>query len=414
MEHCGLRPPSGNITIFGILLLYILLPIFVTLCTFLYFNDYRILSLTRTSLPDEKRRNKCRHEEETITDDETDEEDIASNPSTCSTDLLDGLIEDIQIPLLRPEVMSPTLGENVPPKLDSLLDAVTESVRTAAPGEKCPTSVTKLQHLPNGASQKQNSDSENNINTTTVVWDGKISWALKGASIFDNIDEEYSAFGNKSNILAHKPFVDLWIFHYGIRYIPSGLDSNVYRTIRIDELPREITIDEVLPFIGGEIYEARLANTTAMTGFNTAIITFVTEEDAIEFLASPKSKKLPGKVVPINTPTYPMSADTETLIKESGYTRCLGVFQDRQSLKREITHFLTRAQHNFSPRIESISDGPALGEVAIKMLSVQAAAMVFDLLNVHPALRRCQFRFLTKDAVPTEPTAGLFANGGSW
>ncbi|KAL2795391.1 hypothetical protein BJX66DRAFT_336954 [Aspergillus keveii] len=408
MEHCSPRPPNGNITTFSILLLSLLLPIFVILCVFMYFIDSRILSLTRTSFSDEKRRNWRHNGDETSSDSDSDDNEVmASTPSTYSTDLLDGFIEDIQIQPLSPEVMAPPLDENVPPKSGWLVDDLAENVRTTTLELKRPTRVTESQHSPCDGSQP--TDSKKKTIPAVVMWDGQISWALKGASIFDNIDEEYGAFGNKSNMLTRQPYADLWVFQYGLRYIPSVLDHDVYRTIRIDELPRDIKINEILPLVKGEIYEARLAITTAITRYNTAMITFVTEKDAAEFLVSPNSRRLPGKVVPVHTPTYPISADMGSLIKESGYTRCLAVFQYRQSLKQQITRVLTRAHHDFSPQLESISDGPAHGEVAIKMLSVKAAATVFDLLNGHPALSRCEFRFLTHDAVPTDPAAGLFA-----
>ncbi|KAJ0422183.1 hypothetical protein BJY00DRAFT_311246 [Aspergillus carlsbadensis] len=414
MEHCSLRPPKGNISTISILLLSLLLPIFVILCVFMYFIGSRILSLTRTSVPDEQRRNWRHYGEKTSSDsDSADNEVMAPTPSTYSTDLLDGFIEDIRIQPLSPEVMAPTLDENVPPKSGWLVDDLAENVRTTTLELKRPSRVTESQHFPHDTSQQKPRDSKKKATPTVAMWDGKISWALKGASIFDNIDEEYGAFGNKSNMLTRQPYADLWVFQYGLRYIPSVLDHDVYRTVRIDELPRDIKINEILPLVKGEIYEARFAITTAITGYNTAMITFVTEKDAVEFLASPDSRRLPGKVVPVHTPTYPITADMGSLIKESGYTRFLGVFQYRQSLKQEVTRVLTRAHHDFSPQLESISDGPAHGEVAIKMLSIKAAATVFDLLNGHPALSRCQFRFLTHDSAPTDPAAGLFAHSSN-
>jgi hypothetical protein len=133
MEHCSLRPPNGNIANLSILLLSLLLPIFVVLCVFMYFIDSRILSLTRTSVSDKQRRNWRHYGEETSSDSDSDSDDnevMALTPSTYSTDLLDGFIEDIQIQPLSPEVMAPTFDENVPPKSGWLVDDLAENVRT--------------------------------------------------------------------------------------------------------------------------------------------------------------------------------------------------------------------------------------------------------------------------------------------
>jgi hypothetical protein len=108
-----------------------LLPIFVILSVFMYFIDSRILSLTRTSLSDSQRRNWRHYGDETSSDSDSDNNEVkASTPSTYSTDLLDGFIEDIQIQPLSPEVMAPPLDENVPPKSGWLVDDLAEDVRT--------------------------------------------------------------------------------------------------------------------------------------------------------------------------------------------------------------------------------------------------------------------------------------------
>ncbi|KAL4791373.1 hypothetical protein BDV19DRAFT_370499 [Aspergillus venezuelensis] len=206
-------------------------------------------------------------------------------------------------------------------------------------------------------------------------------------------------------LVARQPYSELWVFQYGLRYIPSVSDCDVYRTIRIDELHPDQKLDQILPFIAGEIYSARLAETSAITGYNTAMITFVTQEDALKFVVGVANKvyTLPfGKLMPVHTPTYPMPADTERQIKQKGYTRTIGVFHTRPTLKMELTRVLTNPYLRYAMQLESISDGPAYGEVDVKMLSVKGAATVFDWLRTHPTLGQCHLRFLKQDGSPSE------------
>ncbi|KAL2868769.1 transcription factor domain-containing protein [Aspergillus lucknowensis] len=397
MEGCSLRPPEGRITSFAILLASLLLPIFVMLCVFVFFIDTRILSLTRSSPSDQttstwRRCLEGKADEEEPDDHKQeyeDEDEMASDLTVYSTDLLDGEIEDLAlIPPLRPQVMTTAGDENAHP-------------HTAEPVEQFDDFVGKLR-----------------IPSLESKWDGKIAWALKGASIFDSIDEEFGAFNSHSNMLIRQPYSNLWVFQYGLRYIPSVADNNVYRAIRIDELPPQITLSEILPLVVGEVYCARLADTAAITGFNTAMITFVTEKDALRFIATSANNSfpLPGKIVPVHTPTYPMPANIEGMIKD-GYTRCLAVSDPRRSLKQEITRVLTRTHYMYSLQIQSIDDGPVPGEVAVSMFSVKAAAAVFHLLQGHLTSGKCQFRFLKQDGTPSgidSAATGFFSRTHGW
>ncbi|KAL4916061.1 hypothetical protein BDW62DRAFT_203067 [Aspergillus aurantiobrunneus] len=330
---------------------------------------------------------------------------MAALPFPPSTDLLDGKIEDIQIKPLRPMLMTPVPDENSTPLLtdpDDLLGCIVDNLNISALAPKCVPRHPLPQHYLRDATQP-NTTPEVDPNSTMVKWDGKISWALKGASIFNDADEELDAFNARSNMLARQPYSDLWVFQYGLRYIPSLSDRDVYRTIRIEELPREIKLNQVLPFVVGEIYCARLADTSPITGYNTALITFVTQKDALNFLTWVVSRSivLPfGKVVPVHTPTYPMPADTERLIEEEGYTRTIGVFHPRPTLKMEIIRVLTNPHLKYALQLESIDDGPADGEVSVRMLSVKAAVPVFEWLRKHPTLEKCHFRFLKQDNTP--------------
>ncbi|KAL4929190.1 fungal specific transcription factor domain-containing protein [Aspergillus undulatus] len=375
-EFIGLRflpASSRGFTTSTLLLLSVSFdtPVYMILCFFLFVINTRLLHLTRVSLPGPKTCDWRRRAEK-----QTESDEMAYVPFTYSTDLLDGRNEDIQISPLRPLYLKDLQDENAPPLV---------------PGQK-----DLLGNLVDDLK----------MSVLDPKWDGKMSWALKGSSVFDGAEEELDAFHTRSNMLvARQPYFELWVFQYGLRYIPSISDRDVYRTIRIDELPPDRSLSQILPLVVGEIYSARLADTSAITGYNTAMIIFVTQEEALKFVVGVKTKVYPlpfGKLVPVHTPTYPIPADTERLIKRDGYTRTIGIFHTKPTLKMELTRVLTNPYLKYAMQLEGIEDGPAHGEVDVKMISVKGAAMVFEWLRKHPTLGQCQFRFLKQNGTPSE------------
>ncbi|KAL4748850.1 hypothetical protein BDW72DRAFT_195391 [Aspergillus terricola var. indicus] len=340
---------------------------------------------------------------------------MTNNPLAYSADLLDGGLEDIQIKSLSPLYQKVVQNENHPMLINSLedpTDGLVDNLKISALDHKRTSPINSQRHPP-PASPPSKKPKTGPIKL--VEWYGEISWSLKGTSVFDDAEQELDAFMNRTNMLDYrKPYNELWVFQYGLRYIPSISDTNVYRTIRIEEIPLDKNLSQILPLIVGEIYSARLAETYRITGYNTAMITFATEEDAANFVAGSANRTygIPfGRVIPVHTPTYPIPADTEKLIIEQGCTRILGIFHCRSTLKREITRVMTSPYQNHILQLESIVDGPGMGEVSVKMLSVKAAAVVFDWLRNHPTLGKCQFRFLKQDGTPSDGTAVMLGDG---
>ncbi|KAL3476764.1 hypothetical protein BJX99DRAFT_136337 [Aspergillus californicus] len=390
MEGCVSGAPGGLTTAFSILISSLLLPIFLMLCVFVLFIDARIIALTRPLVSAQ-------------TKDESTDDEMASCPSPLSIDLLDG-IEEIQIPILCPQAVTPVRDENTPPLLvgsDALLDFLVERLKAPTFEPKCAPSIALT---PTRKRDATHPNTKKKTSSIVAMWDGNISWALKGASIFDDADEEFSAFNSRSNMLIRQPYSELWVFQYGLRYIPTISERDAYRTIRIEQLSCEKTLNQILPHVVGEIYSAQLANTVAMTGYNTAMITFVTTNDALQFVAAIASQTVavPGNVVPVHTPTYPIPADMARLIVDEGYTRSIGIFHHRKTLRAEISRILTRPGQMFNLQVESVYDGPAAGEISVKMFSVKAAAGVMEMLKRHASLGNCQFRFLKQDAFEAE------------
>lgn len=234
----------------------------------------------------------------------------------------------------------------------------------------------------------------------TVPWDGNIRWTIKGCSIFEDQQDEADAFSYRPNLLTRQPVSDLWIFQYGLRYIPAEAEPNIFRTVRIEKLASNVRLSQILPLVPGWIYSASLCNTSLITGYNTAIVVFVLEKDALDFVQKSKEGLRLGfcvaSVALIHTPTYPMTTEMSQLIHEKGYTRCLVISNFRRSLRGEIHRVLRRnAYYNY---IESVEEGQVVGDVYVRFYSIKKAAAAYDLFQGHPSFERCSIKFLRKAA----------------
>ncbi|RAL12029.1 uncharacterized protein BO97DRAFT_345610, partial [Aspergillus homomorphus CBS 101889] len=242
-----------------------------------------------------------------------------------------------------------------------------------------------------------------------VPWDGKIHWALKGTTVFKDSEEERRARCFRPNIIVSEPSSHLWVFQFGLRYIPAHCDINVYRAIKVDNLPPNAALSQILPLIPGEILAARLLDTRAITGYNTALVTFVHQTDAESFLRTSNGslilKSGQAKVAPIPTPSYPINADMERLIYEKGYTRVIRISNLREPLKGEIVRVLGNAY--LLSQIESIQDGPGVGEARMRFCSIKGAAAAYVLLRSQTKFDECQWKF--QQAVrPRNPHIGIW------
>ncbi|RAL02466.1 uncharacterized protein BO80DRAFT_472505 [Aspergillus ibericus CBS 121593] len=327
--------------------------------------------------------------------------------------LMDSGLDDIKVPSLQP--LSPTKGPS--PALPSIkktqvagtvtsmlmdqgvdnlpipvLEPQRVSTRFSAPPTttqvECPRLTRRVQF--------KNQPFENMNTPQPVPWDGKVRWALRGCSVFDNPDDEMEALLYRPNIVAKESPVELWVFQYGLRYIPAKHERDVYRAITIEKLPSDVTMKQILPLIDGEIYSAHLLDTVPITGYSTALVTFVSQTDTLRFLQSSGGKLTVGaaqaKVTLVPTPTYPMSAGMARLVRDGGNTRCICVSGLRETLKGELHRVLGKSPYiNY---LECMEDGGVAGEVNIQFHSIKMAIAAHAMLKCHPNFSGCKFRFL--------------------
>ncbi|KAL1963535.1 hypothetical protein VTN77DRAFT_8116 [Rasamsonia byssochlamydoides] len=229
------------------------------------------------------------------------------------------------------------------------------------------------------------------------IWDGKIHWAMD--CLFENKIEEFEAVTNRENeLLGSGPLADQWVFQYGLRYQPKPGETNVYRTVKIEELPLDVRMDQVLGQVCcGDVFSARLLNTKEITGYHTAIVIFLQQRQAENFARyAAKEGIFIGntrlKVTVINTPTYPMTAKMETLVWKEGYTRCVALYNFRPELIEILQFVIQRSICN--DYIECIEDGWNENEICLRFHSIKIAATAYDLLKGHPGFHECRINFV--------------------
>jgi hypothetical protein len=122
-------------------------------------------------------------------------------------------------------------------------------------------------------------------------------------------------------------------FRYGIRYVPPETTSSYVRRIIISNLPRNIDLRGVLARIrGGDIVSADLLDTEKLTGGMTAMVQFLHESSAQEYITywhkhpiyfGPSDQK--AEVTLVQTPTWPLTTGSHRSILERNQTRCLAI-----------------------------------------------------------------------------------------
>ncbi|KAL8705720.1 MAG: hypothetical protein Q9201_001154 [Fulgogasparrea decipioides] len=189
------------------------------------------------------------------------------------------------------------------------------------------------------------------------------------------------------------------LFRYGIRFCPDPNESDIYRTVVVDNLPPDIVLSALLRHIkGGALLDAKLLDTTNIDGHLTATIEFVHEYGARIF--ERRARQVPllfagvrARVALLPTPTWPMSLPTRMAVMEHGHTRCLEIHNlpydiSPSDLKRDLRVY--HAMPN-SHRIESM-EKQADGVVKIRFTSVNFAGRAYGILTTHSRYRRCHIK----------------------
>lgn len=148
---------------------------------------------------------------------------------------------------------------------------------------------------------------------------------------------------------------DFWV--HSLRYEPSVAEPEIYRTVQIDNIPREVGIQTVLREVClGMIESIQLVDIPyvkpirgqARLPHKFARIVFVKEKYADRFqrYAHDKPLEMGGKQVRVYVqmePTYPRSAELSDIIYQMGLSRIMSVFGLNDELRDELPEFLMRS-----------------------------------------------------------------------
>lgn len=164
-------------------------------------------------------------------------------------------------------------------------------------------------------------------------------------------EKERIQCGRHQSAVKHSAF---WLSP--VRYQPSNIELDVYRTVQIDHIPKECQAKDVLNEIcWGVVESIQLVDVGKIKGpqglmpapHQFARIVFVKERHASKFQRYAHNKPLTMSGQPVRVyvqmePTFPRTEEADEAIFENGMTRILSVFGLTGRLENELPAFLKR------------------------------------------------------------------------
>jgi hypothetical protein len=226
-----------------------------------------------------------------------------------------------------------------------------------------------------------------------VPWDGTISWKI--FNIFKDRGEERQAMHNAALMIGDGRLEEQWIFQYGLRYLPQPDDSDAYRTVRVEGLPRDITMDKVLAEVCyGEVYSIDLLNTFGITGYHTARVTFLHQKSALAFCKYSRKKGVYIDGVRVRatlekTATYPIGRNMRDAIDNDCCSRCLTVLNVDSSLLLYTRSLIERSYLKYSTETLDLAGDT----INIRFHSMRAAAFAYQKFTNDSAFGQCILKY---------------------
>lgn len=248
--------------------------------------------------------------------------------------------------------------------------------------------------------------------TTASKLEGSIRPHETEAKVRELIDLQQRRVG-----LQDRKVTDLFKHPFGIQYIPAPGTKNLYRTLVISNLPHAATMTALLDQVrGGVIFDAKLLNTTTITGGKTALVTFLHQRNAEAFEAHAKRHPIiiQDRIVTVTilkTANWPSPLSQRAML-EGNRTRCLEVTEyPRHVTCSDLRRKLRVCSVMKVDRIEHV----ALrydGVLALRFDSIADAWKAQGMFASSQEFRGCVVRFATDPCAQPISVVGLVESYG--
>lgn len=185
----------------------------------------------------------------------------------------------------------------------------------------------------------------------------------------------------------------------GLFYKPFKDESDIYRTIIIDNLPNGVTLVEVMAKVqGGVVVEVNLLDTSSIGGCKSAMIVFLHESSATNFAEYARTNPIRfserrARVMQLQTPTWPLNVRLRKAIFDYGHTRYLTIQNLPSNITYEQFRYLFRQnrymKHDSLQSARKDSDGT----VHTIFQSVDAAGRAYAKLTTFRDFEGCQVAY---------------------
>lgn len=190
------------------------------------------------------------------------------------------------------------------------------------------------------------------------------------------------------------------LFKYGVRFKPGPSERNIYRTILVQGLSSDTTMHQILQNIrGGEVVDAKLLETSKLTGSNSALIVFLHERAAMAYEEYAKTHSLTINnqmvtVKVVNSPTYPTRTGLKKAIEDLQHTRCLEIHNfPRQVSESQLRLDLRASAHMHGDRVEHLKMRKD-GILEVHYSSIGYAGQGFGIFTTYRLYKACKACFV--------------------
>ena len=220
--------------------------------------------------------------------------------------------------------------------------------------------------------------------------------------IFDSAQDRKNAIRvNKGNSRFGARYISCpEFFKHGIHYVPKAHEQDTHRTVAISGLSSSVTMKALLGKVrGGIIFDAKLLDTSKITGSNTALVTFLHEYSAMAYEDHTRQHRITfsnavAHIAVVPTPTWPIPFSLRSGIATSGHTRCFEV----HNFPRNISQAAVRAELTSSPVMKSNSLEcmrlGADGILGLRFSSIRAAVYSTTLFCKTSRYRGCTVKYI--------------------